>query len=401
MTELLWVIKSELASLLGHQGVSGDYVIPRDQMNGAEGRLAGSRLWIVLRGEEDRCVASIAIRQVEIIDDGYYKNDFLVTCDLLKSFRLSSSFSRASRFTVGEFRSFPIGINVLDRNQSETLQKAVLEEVQVRLTRPMEVIFERLKVIDLPKTPRAIARTATSMILRNFAFDDVWAYGFGNRNSPFAFFTKCLLEYQGIDSSSLTDFLVAIDPVAELFSRCNYSDSGTHGFKSDNVYAHVDLSFSEIDPEKIVVRRFVVQEGDRSDASESLAKTEAAEKAHQDMLKDISLFLKSRGIVPFETASLDLVYWVDGKTFFCEVKSATPGNIIAQAAKGAFQIACYSNAMKDDYAKVYPALILEKIEDKALESHVQHALEYLGVRCLFYDRVVDWPYRVEGLLNGS
>jgi hypothetical protein len=301
---------------------------------------------------------------------------------------------------VEDFRTCPIGISKLSLSQIDALRTAVLQKIQVRISRPLDNIFDNLKFIHLPETSRAIARMGISSILRNFALDDVWAYGLGDRNSPFAFFTTCMLEHRGIDSSRLTDFLIETDPIAQLLSTIKSSEIDERNVENTDIDTHVDLSFSEIDPKKLVARTFVAQECDKRNVSESLSKTEEAEKMHQGMLKDISLFLKSQGIIPFQSASIDLVYWVEEKTYFYEIKSATPENILAQAAKGAFQIACYSREMDADYSSVHSALILQKIDDLRLEIFVKKTLGYLGIKCLFYDRGVAWPNRVDGLLSG-
>ena len=93
-----------------------------------------------------------------------------------------------------------------------------------------------------------------------------------------------------------------------------------------------------------------------------------------------------------------MIYWVGNVTRFFEIKSATEENIIAQASKGAFQIACYTNALRNEYSDIHPSLILENIEDNRLGVYVRNALENLGIKCLIYDADTDWPTRVEGLL---
>jgi hypothetical protein len=72
---------------------------------------------------------------------------------------------------------------------------------------------------------------------------------------------------------------------------------------------------------------------------------------------------------------------------------------MAQAAKGAFQIACYLNAMAADYEQLDGFLILHKVEDSNFEVFVRDALTRLGVKNLTYDPSKKWPERVSGLLD--
>lgn len=116
------------------------------------------------------------------------------------------------------------------------------------------------------------------------------------------------------------------------------------------------------------------------------------------MLRDISSYLKTQGFPPYESSSVDLMISVGEKTRIFEIKSSTPMNIVAQAAKGAFQMACYINAMVNDYQPLEAALILHKIEEPTLEKFVYDALDRLGVKYLTYDPNKKWPDRAKGLL---
>jgi hypothetical protein len=117
------------------------------------------------------------------------------------------------------------------------------------------------------------------------------------------------------------------------------------------------------------------------------------------MLRDISSYLKAQGYSAYESTSVDLMTVINGETKIFEIKSTTPINIIAQAAKGAFQIACYFNAMVDEYDRLNGYLVLHKTGDVSLEKFVHDALERLEVKYLTYDPAREWPERVVGLLG--
>ena len=128
-----------------------------------------------------------------------------------------------------------------------------------------------------------------------------------------------------------------------------------------------------------------------------MSKTEAAEKLHQDMLRDISAYLKERGLHPYESTSVDLMIIYNDKTRIFELKSATRDNMVSQVAMGAFQISCYKNAMNEDFNSIIASLIIQKINDYEPEKFVQKALNSMGVGFLIYDPAKPWPDRVDGL----
>lgn len=395
MVEFVWIIRVELESLLGKRGVSDSYVIPFEQARGCEERLGGSRIWFVLRGDEDRCVVSVVVRCVERIDEGYYKGDCLVSTDVLKSFRLSSDYRAATLFRTDTCANFGTGIS--EFGAGDVLRSTVLQGIVRRIFRPPNSVFDEIKWVCRPKTPLSVAKVSMAMILRHFALDQVWSFGFGNRNAPFSFFAKCFLEINGVCDAYLMELLNSMDPIAGMVSaglrHGRVTDEQSFGGRA----SFVDVSFFEIDPDKLVVRKFVPAR-ELDPGLEASAKTEAAEKSHQEMVRDIAMFLKTRGIVAFESTSVDLVFWIDGATNLVEVKSATGDNVLAQAAKGVFQVTCYYSAMERDYADIRRVLVLEGVKNEPLEAHIHRVSKCLGVTCLFYDRDLSWPGRVSGLL---
>ena len=397
MSDFVWIIDANMESLLGAGGVSSSYIIPKDKMNGEEGEISGRRLWIILRAEEDRFLGSIMVRHVEIIQEGYYRDDFLVTCDLLSSFRLCANYSAARDFIASGIAVNPLGVSPISHDKSESLKAILGRRIQVRLTRPSKSTFDNIHRSALPMSPRAMARTAVSIIVKSFSFSDIWASGFGDKQAAFGFFAKCFLEFRGIDTSSISDEFSVYDPIINVICSGKSNSGFSSSARFDRNFNPVSLDFSEIIPEKVFARKFVSSRN-CLDSSSQMEKTEAAEGVHQFMMKDISRFLLSQGIVPFESSSIDIIYWVGNKTKLLEIKSATSENIISQAAKGAFQIACYTNSLKNEYPDICSSLILEKIVDKQLEIYVRSALERLGIKCFVYDEDADWPIRVDGLL---
>jgi len=399
MFDFIWIVPSERQSSLGNGGISPSYIIPHGQMNGQESRLRGNRLWIVLRGVEDRCIAVASIKMVERFREGYYANDFLVSCDTTASFRLSSSFEEAKPYAISDFRDQGVGMHGASEEIARKLKGIVNNAVQVKLAAPADFPLKRVKFDVLPKKGKGLTRAALSQMTQTFPLDQVWASGIGDKLGPFSNFASRLLSLHGHNASQATPFLKAADPVSLLVGTVASIVASKPENSAQTVEKIVDLDFTEIDPETIYAREFVLSEGFLPDLESALSKTEAAEKLHQDMLRDISSYLKEKGILPYESTSVDLMIMLNDETRIFEIKSSTLTNIVAQAAKGAFQTACYINAMIADYQSLSAALILHKIEDTNLEKFVHDALDHLGVKYLTYDPRKKWPERVSGLLS--
>jgi hypothetical protein len=399
MSDFVWIIPSERLSSLGNGGISPRYIIPHGQMNGQEVRLCGNRLWIVLRGNEDRCIAAASIKRVERYREGYYANDFVVACDTTTSFRISSSFEDAKPYALSDFLDQGIGMHAAPDETVAKLKGFVSRTVQVKLAAPAEATLKRINFDAPPKSGKRLAKTALSQITQALPLDKVWASGTGEKLGPFGNFASRLLSMHGYDVSQVTSFLKASDPVSLLAKATDNVAASKPEVLERAVENNIDLDFTEIDPETIYARDFVPSEGFLADLESALSKTESAEKMHQDMLRDISSYLQKKGVSPYESSSVDLMITLNEQTRIYEIKSSTIENIVAQAAKGAFQMACYVNAMASDYKPLDSALILYKIEDENLENFVHYALERLSVKCLTYDPSKKWPERVEGLLN--
>jgi len=126
-----------------------------------------------------------------------------------------------------------------------------------------------------------------------------------------------------------------------------------------------------------------------------LAKTENAEVIHQEMLRDICKYLGTRFIELFESTSIDLMIDWNGMRIY-EIKSATLENIIAQCAKCSFQLAYYLEALTEKFRIADFALIVHKIDNDSIQEFCIQTLTRLGIKCLVYDPLHEWPNRLPG-----
>lgn len=234
--------------------------------------------------------------------------------------------------------------------------------------------------------------------MSHLRLEQVWANGTRDRLGAFSNYACALLmEKMGVKPSpSTVDDLKAFDPLSMIFAeKKSEAERGALG-KSYNA-PYVDTEFSEIEPGKIYAREFVSVDSKLRNLEEAINKTEHAEKIHQAMLKDISEFLLTNGITPYESSSIDLLYRSREKLNIFEIKSSNVDNILSQSSKGAFQLACYLNELSKDYDNLNARLVLHMTESNELQNYAVEALRRLGIEVLFYDPGKSWPNRIQGL----
>ena len=392
MSDFVWIIMANKATWLGNNGVAAKYIIPAHEMNSNEACLCGGLLWIVLRGQDDRCIGAIQVKKVECFAEGYYSGDYLLTCDFLRSARFSSNYISAKSYQILSTKGLGPGLHQISPEALEGICSSIQSSIHVKLVGPPDGILSELKL------GVSSVRNAMCAIVQRFTLDQVWTTGWASRQSPFANFAQRLLILcGGADLNS--QFISTITDSDPLHYILNRRHPGVPGDTKASSAYEVDLDFTEIDPKMIFARRFIQAEVGPINLENALAKTEAAEQMHQMMLRDISQYLKSESIIPCQSGSIDLMINQGGATRIYEIKSATEANLFAQAAKGAFQLGHYMSAMVTDYSQLSGALITQAIEDNQLQNTVTEALRILCIKHLIYYPKREWPSRVIGLLN--
>lgn len=398
MVDLVWIIDSDKDSFFGNHGISGSYILPKNDLTLDPRSLAGRRMWFVLRGSDDRLFLLVKIKKVERLIEGYYSGDYLLSPDVSESVRLVSGYAEAAKYSTPEARSLNLGISDLPLEISKLLFAHVKSTIQTKLLPPDRKLLAQIEFPLMPHSANYLAKCALRAVVSHFTLEQVWASGGEVRLGAFSNFAYTLLyEKTGVKpSSNLIDALKAYDPISAILTASLFkSDKDTNGRYVG--HPRVDIEFSVIDPGKIYAREFVSVESNQRDLDVALRKTEHAEKIHQAMLKDISEFLIGKGITPFESGSIDLMYRFADEINIIEIKSANDANILVQAAKGAFQLSCYLNEICKDYDNVDAQLVIHDIKNQDLKDYVTEVLSRLGVQVLFYDSVKPWPGRLQGM----
>lgn len=399
MADLVWVLDSKKGFSFGNAGVSGSYILPKNEVPFDPKILAGRRLWVMLRGHEDRLFQFLKIKRVERILDEYYSGDYLVSPETTGSVKLVSGYADAAKYSISGTETLKLGVSELSPSISEKFYALVKRSVQTKLLPPDVRLLANVDFQLLPHSTRRLAQSALCTVLSRLTLDQVWASSNGNKLGAFSNFAYAMIsEKTGAKpEAGLVEALKDFDPVSIILSEGKATpESGAYSNKSKTPC--VDMEFSEIDPGKIYARQFVSVDPSLRGMEDALNKTEHAEKLHQSMLKDISEFLLSKGITPYESGSIDLIYRSGDRLNVFEIKSSNVENLLSQAAKGAFQLACYLNELSNDYDGLSAQLVLHETSNPELQNYAEKALSRLGVKVLVYDPGKPWPSRLQGML---
>jgi hypothetical protein len=393
-----WIISNQLYGSLEKGGISQTYVIPGEMMRGYERVLVGSGVWLIVRGVQDEVAGFIKPRWIERFKDAYYNGDYLLHANFRSSFRIGSSSGSAGLLHVPGFEYLPLGINEIATESSLRIFSLARSIVQIKFTPPSLIPIQYPDLDNIPKRRESLAKIAINSITQNYSLGNTWAAGPPMKLSPFANFAYALIKdrFGSVTADECLAYLRAYDPLNDVLQ----SEDGLSTFRMPVSVNErmVDLEFTRIDPRSVYAREFIAS--DRIvDLEAALAKTGMAEKLHQDMLRDIAEFMLSTGITPYETRSIDLIVRLEGRMNIYEIKSTNEANLFTQSAKGSFQLACYCEAMKNDYDYLRPVLIIRKTHDGDSEEMCVNALRRLGITCLIYDYTQEWPYKVKNLLK--
>ena len=401
MPDFIWVLPRDKAASFGDVGVSSTYILPHAHAGINASNLVNSFIWIVLRGENDRLALVIKAQSIEKILDGYYKDDFMLTPDLQNSLRIGTAFNQLSSFTTDVSAFSSLGISVISLADAQKLYKLLKINAAVRLTSPTDKSLSNFIVENPPKNHHSLARIATQTAVSSFNFIDIWSDGRHKkyRTAPYASMARAYIEnkFKKINLIDIDDELVSSDPYASISNRKFESIQATYWTATSGNAPRVDAIFTTLDPNKVFAREFRASDLNTLNPIDRIKKTEAAEQRHQEILRDVACYLLSKGLQPFQSNSVDLAYMLSATLFVFEIKTANLENAITQASKGAFQLACYKNALSAEYESIAISLLLEDTGSAELNSFILDTMQTLGISTYFYNGEVEWPFRLSNL----
>lgn len=396
MKSYVWTVDADLSPhLRGNSGVSPSYVMPKALIPKSPENLAGARLWVVLRSARGSSLfGKLHVDMVEIFEDGMNAGDFCLTVDMSKSFVCS----RETGVPVVSFKT-PFtkrtGLQEADEETDARMIEVVERNVTVKLQEFPRAFFKKIGDVSLNGDASSKARALIAATTGALCLDELWGSGNRPKMPPFANFAyRWLTEYRGHEAAQdMREILSGLDPTIILTVEQQPS-TGKKRRESKPVPS-IDIQLAPIDPDKIFARRFVAKDPAGIDYAESIEKTEHAEKRHQDMLREIASRLRSVGLNPMQSTSIDLFLQLPEKSLVFEIKTSTPDNLTSQCAKGLFQLGCYEDALKiNGYENIFRILIVESTGQRELDSYGSKILYYFGVTVFFYYPEKPWPQKV-------
>lgn len=397
----IWTF-NDAALVSGLNGAfSLEYHVPSLKMEVPPEKLVGSKVWLVVKsGNENFLYALLSPSLIELYQDGKYKNDFLLQCEPFSSVRF------LPRQESRDPWQLPFETSEEIRECTDIEENIFLEMVskneRVGFAPPSRAILDTVPRTAFNDLENAVPDQLMS-VLRIVSFGDASrSRSIPESISALGGITLTILEstHPHLDKDNVISLIAALDPLVKT-KVGNLIKSQKEILRVlSSLPPVVDTFFEEIDPDKISPRTFVARSIDSS--LEWLDKTNDAEKAHEQILKDLVLHLKSKGFKVYKTRSFDLYVEKEDIKLLWEIKSANGYNSVSQGEKGIIQLLRYSTALADERSVGIRFLIL--LEDSGL--HAVH--EYLskmtvraGSELWLYDKEKEWPKRISDLKGES
>ena len=396
MRNYIWTFNTAaLASLNG--AFSLEYHVPASKLTVAPDALVDSRIWLVVRdGSENFLYGFLSPSIIELYQEGKYKDDFLLRCEPFSSVRfLPRQESRTPwrlpfagdeeirECTDAEQSAF---IELLDKNQ------------RVGFASPSRAVLDLVPHTAFPDLEHAVPDQLMST-LRTVSFGDASrSRSMPNSISALGGIALTILKstHPHLNESDMISLIAALDPLAKTDESASLKSPADLKRVLSWLPPVVDTFLEEIDPDKISPRTCVAKAPDSS--LEWLDKTNDAEQAHEQILKDVVLYLRSKGFKLYKTRSFDLFAEKDGARFLCEIKSANSFNTVSQGEKGVVQLLRYSIAFADDKANgIRFFLLLQDSGQAAIHQYLSKMAARAGSELWLYDGKREWPQRILNL----
>lgn len=371
-----------------------EYHMPGSKMKVSPEELAGSRVWLAVKSGNDTFLyALLNPTVVELYQEGKYKDDFLIQCEPFSSVRF------LPRHEVHEPWQLPFNVEDGIRECTNEEQVAIFELIErnqrVGFAAPPRSLLDSIPRTAFTDLESAVPDQLMSA-LRTTAFGDASR----SRSMPESIsalggitFTILKSTHPHLNEMQVVDLIASLDPLAKTDSTEKIKSPKDILRVLSSLPPVVDIFFEEIDPEKISPRTFVAKTTDSS--LEWLDKTNDAERAHENILKDVVLYLKEKGFKVSKTRSFDLFAEKGDARLLCEIKSANEYNSVAQGEKGVMQLLRYSTALDDEkMAGIRFVLLLQHSNVSAVHEYLSKMIHRVGLDLWLYNSDKEWPQRV-------
>jgi len=370
-----------------------EYHVPGSKMKVPAENLVRSRVWLAVKsGDESFLYALLSPSIIELYQEGTYKNDFLLQCEPFSSVRFLPRQESRGPWQL------PFETDEEIRECTDTEQAALLEIV----SKNERVGFAPPSRTTLDAVPRTAFNDLESAVpdqlmstLRTIAFGDASrSRSMPESISALGGIALIILAstHPHLKEADVVSLIAALDPLAKTESGAPIKSQKDILRVLYSLPPVVDTFFEEIDPDKISPRTFVAKSDDSS--LEWLDKTNDAERAHEQILKDLVLHLKSKGFKVYKTRSFDLFAEKESTKLLWEIKSANGYNSVSQGEKGIIQLLRYSTALADERSVGIRFLVL--LQDSgltAIHEYLSKMATRAGSELWLYDEKEEWPNR--------
>jgi len=381
----IWIISADNEKyFLSHEMISNNYLVPDLDIQEPK-YLAGSDLFVVLRGNKgDILFKKINILKVEeYLENGSgIPHGFLLTINILKSFAIVNNYSNGlNDFLTSSFINYDIGLREITPDEAISISDYILSQIAFRIKRleNHELLIDTKNLNDEIE-PFNFAAQLLKEVIKKYTLASVWSSE--EYQNPFLNFSFYFLR-----NSTNRNYPLIMEYLDNLTSQMfKNTEEGMH----QRFAPIVDIDFRPIDVLKIYSRKFHAIDK-AFNISSIMLKTEDAEKRHQDILRDIVNFLVENKLEPVQTNSIDFALITNNITIF-EIKTTNHDNVLAQIAKGVFQLVLYSQAIIDaGLKKPRKILILESTTTNEYFEYIKKVFVSLEIELVLYDRNKSWP----------
>lgn len=357
-------------------------------------QLIESNIWVLLRtGGELLLYALLRPSYIEMYQEGLYEGDYLLQCDSLSSIRFlprkESTNSWKLQFEVGQ------EVRECTNEEQSTLFELVRKNTRVGFAPP--------SLITLNSVPRTTFLNFESAVLdqhiltlRSVSYGDASRSHFAPESiSALGEITLTILKstHPQFSEKDIISLVSSIDPVATIESKLSVSRQTDLFHSLASLPPLVDTFFEVLDIEKIAPRIFIAKsEFSRHDW---LDKTNNAEREHEQILKDLAVFMLGEGFRVYKTRSFDLYAEKGELKILWEIKSANEYNSVSQGEKGIMQLLRYSIALANiNTSEIRYAVLLQDSCDELVKHYLSKMADRAGSELWLYKSKEDWPNRV-------
>lgn len=385
----LWYFSLNQISLSENDFFSNYYILSKTDITVSPEILINSRVWLIMEDDGFFVYGLLHVQTIERILEGVNEGDYLLTTNSLASFKLFKSRGSRDLWDAGAILDVKQSTFTPCGRETDSLLIDLLANRSPKNIMPIKAIIYS----DIPNTKAKDLNIAIqdqlTKVLQFGCLNDLPQFiglkgvsGFGA-----AVYEKIRQLNPEIDEELLLNKILLLDPLKlNKVKNRKYKDTDHLNF---------DPNFVPIIPDNITSRALVASSSVYS--KDWLSKTEEAESAHQNIVRDFSTYLIGQGFDVLQSRSVDLLVRSDSSLILFEVKSATGENFKNQCEKGIIQILRYEielirYGLKPDFV----AIMITDVSQPTISDYLIQLGQRVGVFVFFYKSSLNWPDRGGG-----